>query len=149
MAASRESQRNRHILREDVIVAVLLLLVLLPGCMNDVLSRAGFSSASIAGFEWELREAVQNTGAATKDVTDLQKRLDALGNQLNQVTQSPTASPQLKQEIATLSRDVLQAQSSTRDVESELQQNPAVQRSIIRRVDRRVLQTIESPQPTH
>jgi len=55
-------------LREGIIVLVLIMFLLLPGVMNNVLGRAGFTKASVAGFEWELQDSVQKTQDATKTV---------------------------------------------------------------------------------
>jgi hypothetical protein len=37
-----------------VIVLVLLFFLVFPGFMKSRLADAGFTSASIAGFQWEL-----------------------------------------------------------------------------------------------
>ena len=58
-------------LREGTIAVVLLLFLLLPGVMKGVLERAGFTSADIGGFKWELQQSAQQTQAATETVTQL------------------------------------------------------------------------------
>jgi hypothetical protein len=80
-------------LREGIIVVVLLLFLLLPKVMNGVLERAGFQTASLAGFEWKLHDSVDQTKAASDNVDKLQQQLTTLSARLDQLSQSPAAPP--------------------------------------------------------
>jgi hypothetical protein len=68
-------------------------------------------------------------------VSTLQKQLDSLSSRLEQVSQSAAATPEVKQQIATLSQEVGNTQQQTKQVESRLQESLTVQRSAIQRVN--------------
>src|SRR5262245_34560582 len=122
-------------LREGIIVVVLLLFLLLPGVMNNVLGRAGFTKASVAGFEWELQDSVQKTQEATKTVGQLEQRLQDLSTQLDQIRQSANTPPAVKEQISSLSQQVNQTPSERNSVQNTLKSSGAVQQRIIERVN--------------
>ena len=95
------------------IVLVLLMFLLLPGAMNRILERAGFTKASVAGFEWELQDSVQKTQDATQAIAQLDQRLENLNARLGQISQSTTTPPAVREQITTLSRQVDQTRSET------------------------------------
>ena len=132
-------------LREGTIAVVLLLFLLLPGVMKGVLARAGFTSADIAGFKWELQQSAQQTQAATETVTQLEDKLSALRQQLDQVSQS-AAAPEVKQRIMTLSDEVGKTRAETSSVQMSLRNSLATQRSIIQKVDPSLFQQ-KAPKP--
>ena len=58
--------------REAVIVLVLILFLVFPGMMKGVLTKAGFTSAELAGFKWELgiaRLSVESSGSRVTHFT--------------------------------------------------------------------------------
>jgi len=122
-------------LREGIIVLVLLMFLLLPGVMNNVLGRAGFTKASVAGFEWELQDSVQKTQDATKTVGQLEQRLQDLSKRLDQISQSANTPPAVKEQITSLSQQVDQTRSETNSVQNTLKSSVAVQQRIIERVN--------------
>jgi hypothetical protein len=129
-------------LREGTITIVLLLFLLLPGVMKGVLSKAGFTSADIAGFKWELQQSAQQTQAATDTVAQLETRLSTLKQQLDQVSQI-AAAPEVKQQISTLSQELGKTQAETTSAHVALSDSLKTQRSVIQRVDPSLLQQME------
>ncbi|HEY1263125.1 MAG TPA: hypothetical protein VGF06_06360 [Terriglobales bacterium] len=125
-------------LREGTIAIVLLLFLLLPGAMKNVLARAGFTSADVAGFKWELQQSAQQTQAASETIEQLEGKLASLKQQLDQVSQAATA-PEVRQQISNLSQEVGKTQSETKSVRSTLQQSLATQQAVIQRVDPELL----------
>ena len=132
-------------LREGTIAVVLLLFLLLPGVMKGVLARAGFTSADIAGFKWELQQSAQQTQTATDTVAQLEDKLAALKQQLDQVSQS-AAAPEVKQKIMALSDEVGKTRAETSSVQTTLRNSLATQRSIIQKVDPALLEQ-KPPEP--
>jgi len=133
-------------LREGTIAVVLLLFLFLPGVMKNVLAKAGFTSADIAGFKWELQQSAQQTQTATDTVAQLEDKLAALKQQLDQVSQSAAAAPEVKQKIMTLSDQVGKTQAETSSVQTSLRNSLATQRSIIQKVDPNLLEQ-KAPRP--
>ncbi|MBZ5598732.1 MAG: hypothetical protein LAN83_10450 [Acidobacteriia bacterium] len=132
-------------LREGTIAVVLLLFLLLPGAMKNVMAKAGFASADIAGFKFELQQSAQQTQTATETVTQLEDKLSALKQQLDQVSQS-AAAPEVKQKIMTLSDEVGKTRAETSSVQTSLRNSLATQRSIIQKVDPNLLEQ-KPPKP--
>lgn len=126
-------------LREGTIAVVLLLFLILPGVMNNVLKKAGFHSVDVAGFKWELQQSEQQTQAATDTVTQLEDKLSALKQQLDQISQS-AAAPEVKQKIMSLSDEVGKTRAETSAAQTTLRDSLATQRSIIRKVDPSLLE---------
>jgi Tfp pilus assembly protein PilO len=135
-------------IREGLIVLVLLLLLLVPRAIGGVLERAGFTKASLAGFEWELRDSVQTTNAATQNVAQLEQRLASLSAQLDQLKHAPSTPPEVKDQIGSLARDVASTTSDTRAVQTKLQNSLMVQRSIIQRVNPNALEDARTRPPS-
>jgi len=130
-------------LREGTIAVVLLLFLVLPGVMKSVLARAGFTSADVAGFKWELQQSAQQTQAASDTVAQLESKLSALKQQLDQISQNASA-PEVKAQISSLSQEVGKTQTETNSVHLSLQQSLATQKSVIQRVDPQMLQQMQT-----
>src|SRR5262245_5176769 len=91
--------------RDLAILIILASLLLWPGFVNDRLTRAGFTKASIAGFEWEraLQTATQQTKEATETVSSLEKQLQDSRAQLAQLQASTSLPPEAREQVAKLS----------------------------------------------
>lgn len=128
-------------LREGTISVLLLLFLFLPGVMKGVLSRAGFTSADIGGFKWELQKSAQQTQAASDTVTQLEAKLSTLNTRLDQISQS-AAAPEVKQQISTLSEELGRTRAQTSTVQTTLRNSLMVQRSVIQQVDPKLAEQI-------
>ncbi len=121
-------------LREAVIVLVLILLLLFPRTINSILTKAGFTQASIAGFTWqrELEAAVQTTQDANQSVAKLEGELQNTSAQLEQLRTAADTPPAVRDRISTLSARLERSQSETRAVKESLQSSLATQQRIMR-----------------
>jgi septal ring factor EnvC (AmiA/AmiB activator) len=134
-------------LREGIITVVLLLFLVLPGAMKGVLTRAGFTSADIAGFKLDLQQSAQQTQAASDTVAQLEERLTALNTRLDQVSQSPSAAPETKQIITSVASELSKTREQTNAAQKTLQSSLRVQRSVIQQVDPKLLEQIRPAPP--
>jgi septal ring factor EnvC (AmiA/AmiB activator) len=123
------------LLREATIAILLLLFLFWPSMVRGILENAGVHSMDFAGLQVELEQSAKQTQTATTTVADLQKQLDALNSRLEQVSQSPAATPEVKQQIATLSQDLGKTQAQTKQVQNTLRESLTAQRSVIQRVN--------------
>jgi hypothetical protein len=145
MAINADAAKNFiGAVREAIIVAVLLLFLLVPGMMNRVLARAGITKASIAGFEWQLQDSAQKTQDAVQNAEKLEAQLHDLGSRLDQLSASAAATPQVRDQITALSKDVERTRSDAKSVHGSLQSSLAVQRSIIQQVSPQVLERMKA-----
>ncbi len=135
------------LVREAVIVAILLLLLLFPQTINSLLTKAGFTEASIAGFKWEreLQDALQKTQDASQSVTKLEGQLQVASDQLEQIRAS--APPVVQAQISGLSANIERTRSETRAVKDNLQNSLAVQQSIMQRVTPKRLEATKPSPP--
>jgi hypothetical protein len=86
MSGSIETLRNvMTLLRESVIVFVLLLFLILPGRVNSVLTRAGFTKASFAGFEVDLQASLDKTKSASETLLKLEDQLKEMKARLDEI----------------------------------------------------------------
>jgi|GEM_PF-6263223 len=134
-------------LREGIITVVLLLFLVLPGAMRGVLTRAGFTSADIAGFKLDLQQSAQQTQAASDTVAQLEERLATLSARLDQVSQSAAAAPETKQILASVASELSKTREQTNTAQQTLQSSLRVQRSVIQRVDPKLLEQIRPATP--
>ncbi len=132
-------------LREGTIAVVLLLFLCVPSCMQGVLSRAGFVSADVGGFKWELQTSARQTEAASETVAQLERKLSALNDRLEQIGRS--AAPEVKQQIAALTEDLGKTRAQTSSAQATLRDSLAVQRSVIRKVDPKLLEQMGTRGP--
>jgi hypothetical protein len=79
------------IVREVILVILLLLVLTAPGWINQRLIDAGFTSGSIAGFDWEarIRESQEKVERANAEVVSLQNELVAISETLNAIDSQP------------------------------------------------------------
>jgi septal ring factor EnvC (AmiA/AmiB activator) len=123
-------------LREAIIVIVLILLLVFPTTVNSVLTKAGFTQASIAGFTWqrELEAAVQTTQDANQSVSKLENELQSTSAELEQIRTAANTPPAVREQISALSTRLQRTQSETRAVKDNLQNSLASQQRIMRQV---------------
>jgi len=130
--------------REGTIATVLLLFLFLPNVMRNTLVRAGFASADIAGFKWELQKSAEQTQTATESVAQLENKLSTLSERLTQISQT-AAAPEVKQQITTLSEELGKTRAETSLAHTTLQNSLATQRSVIQKVDPKLLEQMQPP----
>lgn len=123
------------LVREATIAALLLLFLFWPGTVKKILANAGVQSMDIGGLQVELQQSAEQTQAATSNVTALQKQLDVFNSRLEQVSQSAAATPEVKQQIATLTQELGKTQAQTKQVQNTLRESLTVQKSLIERVN--------------
>ncbi len=132
------------LLREGTITVLLLLFLFLPGTMRDVLVRAGFTSADIAGFKWELKKSAEQTQSASANVAQLETKLSTLNARLDQISQSTAAATEVKQQITTLAEELGRTRAQTSAVQTTLQDSLKVQKSVILRVDPKLAEQMQA-----
>jgi septal ring factor EnvC (AmiA/AmiB activator) len=132
-------------LKELIILAALLLFLFLPSVMNGILTRAGFTSADIAGFKWELQQSVQQTQAASDTVAQLEESFPVLNRLLQEVSLSTATPPEVKRQITSLAAELGKAKEQTTVAQKTLQSSLRVQRSIIQGVEPKLLEQMVRP----
>lgn len=132
-AGYKKFQGWLQVVRDSAILLVLASLLLFPSFVNDRLTKAGFTKASLAGFEWErtLETAVQETKSATESVATLEKQLEASRAELEQLRASPAISPQAREQISRLSTNIGKTTAATSNVRDRLNKSLGAQEAII------------------
>lgn len=123
-------------IRDFAILVVLASLLLFPSFVNNRLTRAGFTKASIAGFEWEsaLQTAAQQTKEATQTITNLEKQLQDSRAQLAQLQASASLPPDAREQVAKLSRKIENTTEETTLAKEKLQRSLGAQQAIVQQV---------------
>lgn len=125
-----------QVVRDLTILPILASLLLFPSFVNDRLTRAGFTKASIAGFEWEreLQTATQQTKEASQTVESLEKQLQDSRAQLAQLQASTSLPPPAREQVAQLSARIDKTAEATSVAKERLQTSLSSQEAIVRQV---------------
>lgn len=117
--------------RDGVILFVLLLLLIWPGTVNRILSHAGFTKISIAGFEWEkkIEEALAQTEAAQREVDRLSLELGRYANRFDEVGREITA-PAARAQVQDLAASVRTSQTAALNLSRNLKRTALDQRDL-------------------
>jgi len=119
------------LVRELIVIAVLLLLLMYPQAINDRLVKAGFTKADIAGFTWEkAQKALEQTGEASQQVEAVTKKLLSVRESVDQLSQQ-SGDPQIRRSAEVLKTDLTQSLQTTRNTEQDLKASLAVQETIL------------------
>ena len=110
------------LLRDALLLALGVLLVLWPSQFNDLLVRAGFEEGSVVGFRWKgkLVESDQALKEANATITDLQTQNEKLLKELGNA-QAKSADPEAQKRIAQLQQDNRKLADAANQVESKVQ----------------------------
>ncbi len=128
-----------NLTRDGLLLIVLLLLMVFPSTFNGILTKAGFTSASILGFDWEkkLEAAAKETEAAEAEVQNLNAKLETQAGAAEQVAQQLT-DPAARERAGRVARDLRATQTSAQKIGTRLGRNLEAQRDLQREVVRRM-----------
>jgi hypothetical protein len=128
-----------NLARDGLLLVVLLLLMIFPASFNGILTKAGFTSASIFGFDWEkkLEAAQQETEAAKKEVQRLNTDLSTQAGALEQVAQQAT-DPAARERAGRVAQDLRASQVTAQRLDVKLGKNLETQKELKREFIRRL-----------
>jgi hypothetical protein len=126
------------VVRDTLLLLLVVLLLLAPGCMGDLMIRAGITHASILGIEWEQKvdEAEKNTAAAQEQVERLNEQLTRYADQVEQISTAVTAAKAT--EVKALAGTIRASKSVAAEVSAKLGRNLATQRELKAEIRSRV-----------
>jgi len=127
------------IARDAVLLLVVLLLLLMPRTIDGILSRAGFTRASILGFDWEkkLDEAAQQTEAAQKQVEELNGQLGTYAKEIEKIAPA-VADSAAKKDVASIAARIRVSKKTAESVGAHLRSNAASQSNLKRELAIRI-----------
>ena len=128
-----------NLARDGLLLMVLLMLMVFPATFNGILTKAGFTSASILGFDWEkkLEAATKDTEAAKAEVQRLNAQLVTQAGTLEQVAKHAT-DPAARERAGQVARDLRATQASAQRIGVRLGRNLDAQKELQREVVRRI-----------
>jgi len=128
-----------NVMRDGLLLILLLMLLLIPSSVNDVLTKAGFTSASILGFDWEkqLEESSKETEAAKLGVQRLNRELGVHVAQIEKVA-STVSEPAAKRQADEVARSLRASQSTAQKISAQLGRNLAAQKELQNEFRRRI-----------
>src|SRR5512142_1802803 len=96
-----------NLVRDALLLSLLVMLIAFPGPLNAILVKAGFTKASIAGFEWEKQVtiAIGQTESTQREVQALQGQLRDYRGRIEQIGRN-VAEPSVRSQANDLARDV-------------------------------------------
>jgi len=118
------------VLRDGLLLLLVVLLLLAPGCMNALMIKAGFTHASVLGLEWEhkIEEAEKDTTAAQKQVQQLNDELTKYADQVEQLAPAVTGTKAM--EVKALAGTIRASKTAADEVNTKLGRNLATQRDL-------------------
>ncbi len=127
-----------NVARDGILLIVLLMLLLLPTKVNEVLTKAGFTSASIMGFEWQrkLEQATKETETAKDDVQRLNTELAAQTARMVEIADQ-VREPETRRKATELAQQIKASQSTADRIGKQLDRNLIVQREFQNELKRR------------
>jgi hypothetical protein len=129
--ALQSVQTAINIARDGLFLIIIVMLLFLPGKVNHILIEAGFTKASILGFDWEkkLDESAKQTEAAQQEVERLHSELGQYATRIDQVASS-VAQPAVKAQTQELARNIRTSQAVAEGVGKRLAINAQTQKNI-------------------
>ncbi len=123
------------IVRELVLIAVLLLLLLAPAAVSKRLTDAGFVKANIAGFEWQqqVEQSVQQTGEARQQIEYIGQKIDSVRAEL--LTLAADVDGAATQQMHRLAAELDSLVGITNVARRDLRQSFQTQQSLLRQVN--------------
>jgi len=140
MSGKLESIRSGlNLARDGLLLIVLLMLMVFPSTFNGILTKAGFTSASILGFDWEkkLEASAKETEAAKAEVQTLNAKLETQAGAAEQVAQQLT-DPAARERASLVARDLRATQTSAQKIGVRLGKNLEAQKDLQREIVRRL-----------
>ena len=125
------AQAGVSLLRDALLLGLFLLLVLAPATLNGILTRAGFTKASILGFDWQARveAAERETVAAKQEAERMGQQLSEYAVRLEQVGRSATE-PAAREQARMLAAEIRGVQATADQLGARLDRNLVVQREL-------------------
>jgi hypothetical protein len=121
------------VVREIVLVAIVLLLLLWPSFINDRLIEAGFVRGDFWGFEWEatVAESTRQTNDALQQVTEVQENLSTLQADI-EALEAKVQSPDVIREVRRIGAQLDDSVAATRSADQELTRSRDSQEALLR-----------------
>lgn len=123
-------------LRDLVIFALFVLLLVSPATIKERLERAGFQKANIAGFEWQaegLKTAAEQTKSAGQEVEQASKDYEALVARLKEL-EAKVSSPEAKAAVREIGETATESQAKLATADKVLKRSLATQQDIVSQV---------------
>jgi hypothetical protein len=123
-------------LRDLVIFALFVLLLVSPATIKERLERAGFQKANIAGFEWQaegLKTAAEQTKSAGQQVEQASKEYEALLGRLKEL-ETKVTSPEAKAAVRAINETAVQSKEQLESADKVLKRSLATQQDIVAQV---------------
>ena len=139
-SARLESIRSvLNLARDGLLLVVLVMLMVFPSTFNTILTKAGFTSASILGFDWEkkLEDATKVTEAAQKEVKNLNAQLETQAVAAERVARQVT-DPAARQRAEAVAHDLRASQTAAQRIGVKLNSNLTAQQELHREAVRRL-----------
>lgn len=130
------------VLRDGLILLVFVLLHFFPAKVNQVLTQAGFTKGTIAGFTWEreLEASSEQAKGAGQAVALVEGKLTGLAERLEDLDRR-AADPSLKRSLRELSQEVQTSQQEAQAANRAVKSSLLAQQRIIEQVAPAALET--------
>lgn len=128
-----------NIVRDSLLLVLFLMLLVLPGTLNRILIEAGFTRASILGFDWEkqLEVAARQTEEAKQEVERLNAQLVAYSSRTDRIAEMVTQ-PAVRSQALELAREIRATQSVAAALGRNLESSLASQREVRSELKKRI-----------
>ncbi len=132
-------QAGGGVVRDALLLLVFAMLLLTPTTLNTMLTKAGFTKASLFGFDWEARiqAAEKETEAAKQDAQRLGLQLRDYAARLDQAARGGTE-PALRNQARALANEIRGVQSLAEGLGSRLDRNLGNQRELSQQLKQRL-----------
>jgi len=132
IAASRDALTA---VRDALLVALLLLLLIAPAAINRRLTAAGLTQGSSAGLQWKAAVKQSSTAAknAGQQIADVEAKLDDYAARLRAL-EATAADPELKSSIKQLADEMRDSREKARLADHALKTSLLTQQRLIEKV---------------
>lgn len=126
-----------RLFRELIIIAVIVMLFISPATINRTLQQAGFTKASLAGWEWEsrIRESQAKLQQAQQEVMAMEGELDQAKSELKIISRNQALPSDVKRRVNTLSENIQSSKSRASSIQSDLNKTIKKQDQILKKIE--------------
>lgn len=137
-----------QLVREGVVILIVGLLLLAPGCVRSSLVAAGFTRASFAGLELNLVAQAEETAAALETVETVRAETDSALQTLAEVVES-SSDPEVRRQVGEVQQQLASSAAAAASADARLgrqleAQHDAIGAVPLARPDRAAAQRIDS-----
>jgi hypothetical protein len=122
-------------IRDGLLIALVLLLLIAPATINRRLTEAGFTAGSTAGLQWKgvVKQASTAAKNAGQQIADVEAKLTEYTTRLRAIETS-AADPELKSSIKQLADEMRDSQEKARLADHAVKNSLLTQQRLIERV---------------